>query len=114
MARSEKPGVFNMNRGPMTVQNAIAMAGGMKDTAEPRTVLVISRGPDGRMLSRTTNLTGLTAATDYLLHRGDLVYVPKTAIARADVWVDQNIRKLLMFNSWSIGLQSDLGRTNPR
>jgi protein involved in polysaccharide export with SLBB domain len=110
----EKPGVFTVNKGPMTVQNAIAMAGGLKDTAEPRTVLVTSKGPDGRLLARTTNLTMLTASTDYNLRRGDLVYVPKSAIARADVWVDQNIKKLLLFQGWSVGLQSYLGRIQPR
>jgi len=110
----EKPGVFTLNKGPMTVQYAIAMAGGLKDTAEPRTVLVTSKAPDGRILARTTNLSKLTGATDYTLQHGDLVYVPKTAIARADVWVDQNIRKLFLFTGWSIGLQTDLGRTNPR
>jgi protein involved in polysaccharide export with SLBB domain len=110
----EKPGVFTINKGPMTVQNAIAMAGGLKDTAEPKTVLVTSKGPDGRLLARTTNLTRLTSATDYNLLRGDLVYVPKSAIARADVWVDQNIKKLILFNGWSVGLQTYLGRAQPR
>jgi len=108
----EKPGIFTVNKGPLTVQTAIALAGGLKEASEPRTVLVCSKGPDGRFLARTTNLTKLTSASDYTLNRGDLVYVPKSAIARADIWVDQNIRKLLMFQGWSVGLQADLGRTS--
>jgi protein involved in polysaccharide export with SLBB domain len=106
----KRPGVFNVRR-PTTVQQAIAMAGGLKTTAEPRTVLVVSKGPDGRFLARTTDLTRLTSASDYVLVQGDLVFVPMSTIARADVWVDQNIKKILLFTGWSLGINSDLGRT---
>lgn len=106
----ERPGVFS-TKGPITVQHAIALAGGTKETAEPRTVLVVSKSPEGKFLARTTDLTHLTSDTDYVLNRNDLVYVPKSKIARADVWVDQNIRRLLLFTGWSVGVQADLGRT---
>ncbi|MFC1836672.1 polysaccharide biosynthesis/export family protein [Thermodesulfobacteriota bacterium] len=108
-----KPGVFNM-RGPTTVQEAIAMAGGTRDTAEPSSVLVITKGPGGKFLTRLTNLTHLNSNMDYMLRRNDMVYVPKSVIARADVWVDQNIRKLLLFDGWGMGLTADLGRTRTR
>lgn len=106
-----KPGVFS-TKGPISVQHAIALAGGTKETAEPRTVLVVSKAPDGRFLARTTDLTRLTSGTDYVLNRNDLVYVPMSKIARADVWVDQNIRKLLLFTGWNVGIQADLGRVS--
>jgi polysaccharide biosynthesis/export protein len=105
-----RPGVFS-TKGPISVQQAIALAGGTKETAEPRTVLIVSKGPDGRFLTRTTDLTRMSSATDFTLRRNDLVFVPKSAIARADVWVDQNIRRVLLFTGWSLGLSSDLGRT---
>jgi polysaccharide export outer membrane protein len=108
-----KPGVLNA-KGPTTVQQAIAMAGGTKDSAEPRSVLVISKGPDGRFITRTTDLSMLTSRADYYLNRNDLVYVPASLISRADQWVDQNIRKLLLFQGWSLGITSDLGRTRTR
>ncbi len=108
-----KPGVLNA-KGPTTVQQAIAMAGGTKDSAEPRSVLVISKGPDGRFITRTTDLTTLTSRADYYLNRNDLVFVPASLIARADVWVDQNVRKLLLFQGWSLGINADLGRTTSR
>jgi len=108
-----RPGVFNV-KGPLTVQHAIALAGGTKETAEPRTVLVVSRGPDGKFIARTTNLTRMTSDSDYRLNRNDLVYVPMSAIARADIWVDQNIRRLLLFQGWSLGVNADLGRTSAR
>jgi protein involved in polysaccharide export with SLBB domain len=107
------PGVHNV-KGPLTVQHAIALAGGTKDTAEPRTVLVVSRGPDGKFIARTTDLTNLSSATDYYLSQGDLVYVPKSRIARANTWVEQNITKLILFNGWTMGLQGDFGRVSTR
>lgn len=108
-----RPGVFNI-KGPITVQHAIALAGGTKETAEPRTILVVSKGPDGKFIARTTDLTKMTSASDYVLNRNDLVYVPMSTIARADVWVDQNIRKLLIFTGWNLGINADLGRTTAR
>ncbi len=108
-----RPGVF-ATRGPVTVQHAIALAGGTRETAEPKTVLVVSKGPDGRFLTRTTDLTHMSSISDFRLSRGDLVYVPRSKIARADIWVDQNIRRLLMFTGWSLGLQTDVGRSTVR
>ncbi len=106
-----RPGVF-ATRGPTTVQQAIALAGGTKPTAEPRTVLVISRGPEGKFMTRTTDLSKLTSQSDFYLNRNDLVYVPRSTIARADIWVDQNVKKLLMFTGWNLGIVTDLGRTS--
>ncbi len=106
------PGVYTATD-VVSVQQAIARAGGMTDTAEPRTVLVVSKGPGGKFITRTTNLSLLTSNKDFPLQRGDLVYVPKSQISRADTWVDQNIRQLLLFNGWSLGLSGAFGRTTP-
>lgn len=108
-----RAGVFNM-RTPMTVQQAIAMAGGLKSTAEPRTVLLLSKGPDGSVIPRTVDLTRVNASTDYQIGRDDLVYVPRSTIARANIWVDQNIKGLLMFQGWSLGLSGAYGRQSTR
>jgi polysaccharide export outer membrane protein len=108
-----RPGVYNM-RGPMTVQQAIALAGGAKSSAEPRTVLLLSKGPDGSIIPRTVDLTRMNASMDYSLGRDDLVYLPRSTIARANIWVDQNIRGLLMFQGWSLGLSGQMGRQSSR
>ncbi|MDQ7785702.1 MAG: polysaccharide biosynthesis/export family protein [Desulfomonilaceae bacterium] len=108
-----QPGVFNV-KGPITLQHALAKAGGTKDTAEPRSVLVISRMPDGKFFTRKADLTNMTSHSDFMLQRNDLVYVPKSVIARADIWVQQNISRLLLFQGWNVGLQSDLGRVTVR
>ncbi len=108
-----RPGVFNV-KGPISLQHALAQAGGTKETAEPRSVLVISRMPDGKFFTRKTDLTNMTSQTDFMLQRNDLVYVPKSTIARADIWVQQNISRLLLFQGWNVGLSSDLGRVTVR
>jgi polysaccharide export outer membrane protein len=107
------PGVYPM-RGRMTVQQAIAIAGGMRPEAEPRSVLVVSKAPNGRYITRLADMTNLSSMTDYVLGAGDMVFVPRSLISRADVWVDQNIKQLLLFNGWSWGLSSDLGRVTSR
>ncbi|MEW6112226.1 MAG: polysaccharide biosynthesis/export family protein [Thermodesulfobacteriota bacterium] len=107
------PGVYPM-RGRMTVQQAIALAGGMRPEAEPRSVLVVSKAPNGRYITRLADMTNLSSFTDYVLGAGDLVFVPRSLISRADVWVDQNIKQLLLFNGWSWGLSSDMGRVVAR
>ncbi len=106
-----RPGAFTV-RGPTSVQQALALAGGTRPTAEPRTILVVSKGPDGRFITRTTDLSKMTSASDFMLGRNDLIFVPRSAIARADLWVDQNIRQLLMFTGWSLGVSADLGRVS--
>lgn len=106
-----RPGAFTV-RGPTSVQQAIALAGGTRPTAEPRTVLVVSRAPDGKFIARTTDLSKMTSASDFMLGRNDLIFVPRSTIARADLWVDQNIRQLLMFTGWSLGVSADLGRVS--
>ncbi len=107
------PGVYPMS-GPHTVQHVIALAGGTTPEAEPRTVLVVSKAPDGKYISRTCDLTKLTSVTDFRLKGGDLVYIPRSQISRADVWVEQNIQRLLLFGPWSWGLSADLGRVTTR
>jgi len=109
----KNPGVFNV-KGPTTVQQAIALAAGTTNGAEPRSVLVVSKDPNGKFIARTTDLTRVTSDTDYYLGRDDLVYVPKSMIARANVWVEQNVSKLLLFNGWNIGLDTELGRQTSR
>lgn len=109
----EKPGVFTM-KGPTTVQQAIAMANGTKPTAEPRSVLVLNKNAKGNIIPKTVDLTRITGGTDYVLSKNDLVYVPRSLISRADIWVDQNVKQLLLFNGWSLGLGTQAGRQGTR
>ena len=50
------------------------------------------------------SIDGETTLGDIQLQPFDIVYVPKTWVANANVFVDQYIRGLLMFRGWSINL----------
>lgn len=86
-----------------TVLQAISQAGGWKDTARRDEVIVIRRGTDNRPLVIQLNLDkaidGTDTGQDIILRPFDIVYVPKSAIANVNVWMDQYIRKNIPINT---------------
>jgi protein involved in polysaccharide export with SLBB domain len=88
--------------GQLTVMRAIALAGGMKETARYTQVLVIRRNPDGPPFTSVVDLTkfidGTDKSQDITLMPYDIVFVPKSPITKVDIWVDQYIRKMLPFS----------------
>lgn len=92
----------------MTVLQSIAVAGGIKDTARMSEVLVIRRGASGKPQVFTLDLTrvrdGTDTGQDLILMPFDVVYVPKSAIANINLWIDQYVRKNLPM-SLSVGYQ---------
>ena len=87
--------------GPLTVMQAIAMAGGLKESARRTQVLVIRQNPEGPSFTAVMDLTkaidGTDKSQDISLMPYDIVYVPRSAIANVDVWVDQYVRRMLPF-----------------
>jgi len=76
---------------------AVIQAGDFLNSSDRRKVIVLRRGPDGRGMIRTVNLQrGLTSGTADLipLRRFDVVYVPKSGIANATLFVQQYFRDL--------------------
>lgn len=94
----EKPGMLSLV-GPMTILQAIASAGGLKDSAAPGDVIVIRRGENGKPVTLTIDVAsirdGKDTSQDILLKSFDIVYVPKSAIGNVNTWVDLYIRKNL-------------------
>lgn len=86
----------------MTLLQSIAVAGGMKDTALAEDVIVIRRGKDGnREIARvdvSKALSGSDPRGDFILAPYDIVYVPKTTIAKLNVWVDKYLRQNIPFS----------------
>lgn len=92
---------------------AVIAAGGALDTARTSQAVIIRRGADGKPLLRVVNL-------DKLIHTGDeaqaialrpldSIFIPKTSIAEANLWVDQYINKILPFQrgfSYTINSQN--------
>src|SRR5258705_6671938 len=82
----------------ITALQAISLAGGFSDTAQPNSVILI-RLEDGvyhgYRLELNAALSGKDLAQDVLLRPGDILHVPRSMIADADLFVDQYFRKLL-------------------
>lgn len=91
-----KPDLVPLSAG-MTVVQSISVAGGLKDSARPNEVVIIRRGPEGKPQVFTVDLTrilnGTDTGQDLALMPFDVVYVPKSAIANVNLWVDQYLRK---------------------
>lgn len=85
--------------GPITVLQAIAMAEGFKETAKLTEVILIRRRPDGRPLVLPLNLkaaiSGVDVGQDLALMPHDVVHVPRSTLASANLFVDQAIRKMI-------------------
>ena len=82
----------------LTVLEALMLAGGFNmDLANVRNVLVIRDGGDkrrGYAIDLQTELSGGDGAA-FRLQPRDIVYVPRTAIADVNLWISQNINKVV-------------------
>ena len=92
------PGVKDII-GPITIRQCIAEAGGLKETARIKEILVIRQQKGKDPLIVAVNLETINSGADFSqdisLYPYDIVYVPRSPIANADLWVKQYIRDLL-------------------
>lgn len=89
-----KPGMINLI-GPMTVLQSLSQAGGVKDTARRSEIIIIRLGFDNKPVVLLVNMEKIIDGTEtnqYIMPN-DIVYVPRSAIANVNVWVDQYLRK---------------------
>jgi polysaccharide export outer membrane protein len=89
--------------GPLTVLQAVMSAHGLKETALASEVLVLrSTGTSSPPTFIKVNLAGLMAGTggaqDLALQAQDVVLVPRSGVARLNIWVDQYLRRNLPVN----------------
>ncbi|MFP5448984.1 MAG: polysaccharide biosynthesis/export family protein [Alphaproteobacteria bacterium] len=90
------PGIYDM-QGDADALRAVIQAGGFRPTADRSKVIIIRRGADGQGMMRTADLlAGLRQpATDLVpLRRFDIVYVPRSGVANAGLFVQQYFRDL--------------------
>ena len=77
--------------GKVNALQAIFDAGGLRNDAKLSSVIIVSRGADNQPLARKVNLKkalkGKIPEEDYLLKPFDMVYVPKTNLAKADQFI---------------------------
>jgi protein involved in polysaccharide export with SLBB domain len=93
-----KPGLVPLVA-PTTLLQAVAQAGGMKETARTDEVILIRRGADNRVVTTMLNLEkaldGTDVAQDIPLIPFDILYVPRSHISNVNVWVDQYMRRMI-------------------
>ena len=98
--------------GNMTPLQAVLKAGGLKETASPENAIVIRKGNGNKPVPIAMNLEdamhGKSGTADFLLKPDDIVYVPKSAIAKADKFVNQYIENLLLFRGVSFGFSYEV------
>jgi protein involved in polysaccharide export with SLBB domain len=97
-----KPGMVPLTS-TMTVLQAVAEAGGAKDTAKTSEVVIMRRISENKFDVYAVNVNkvrdGTDMSQDLVLMPFDIVYVPRTLIANLDIFVDQYLRKLIPFNT---------------
>jgi protein involved in polysaccharide export with SLBB domain len=85
--------------GPTTVLEAVMLAGGYDPrTAETKNIVII-RQENGKRYGASYNLkaalSGEEQVQPFYLEPQDIVFVPRTRIAKVDQWIDQHINKLI-------------------
>lgn len=102
------PGVIDLN-GDADALRAIIQAGGFKSTGDATSVYIVRRGPNGQgMVRRADLLRGLQHAQADLvpLRRFDVVYVPRSGVADANLFMQQYFRDMLPIQfSYALGPQ---------
>jgi polysaccharide biosynthesis/export protein len=91
-----KPGMLPL-QGVTTVLQAIAQAGGAKESARLDEVVVIRRGAPSKPVAFRVDLkkaySGSDLAQDVKLAPFDVIFVPRSRVANVNSWMDQYIRK---------------------
>jgi len=93
-----KPGAFPLQPG-MTAVQALALAGGVTDSSDPHSTVLIRRDACGQPQASKIDLASAIKepgmGADAALMPHDVVVVPRSQIANLDLWVKQHIRDML-------------------
>jgi protein involved in polysaccharide export with SLBB domain len=90
------PGIV-LIRGKLTLTGAVFEAGGFRDTGKMKNVVLLRDAGENAIAFYRINVKEILkkGAPDIPLEPSDIVFVPKTTIAKADQFVSQYIRQLL-------------------
>ena len=106
-----KPGMQPLV-GPLTALQAVMVAEGLKDTAQPSMAMVLRRTPQGTAqvlpLDLHAAMSGQDPTADVALQPFDVIVVPRSGIADVGRWVDLYIRRTLPI---SFGFTYTIDRT---
>jgi protein involved in polysaccharide export with SLBB domain len=100
-----RPGTLPYKKG-LTPMQAVLAAGGFRDTARVDSVIVVRAAKD-QVMSRKLNLDEVVrdgAKEVLMLAPNDILFVPRTDIADANIWVRQHLTDLIpFFRGYGIG-----------
>lgn len=94
LGQIKSPGAYTITRN-MTLLHAIAAAGGLSDGAEPRSIIVLRRRNRTTLAAYKVDISSLmkkgphSRAKNPAVYAMDIVYVPKSYIASANVFLKQ-------------------------
>jgi polysaccharide export outer membrane protein len=98
----------------MTVLQAVFQAGGFKETASPENTILIRQGPNNEPIPIRIDLKnamyGQGDGVNLALLPNDIVYIPKSAIAEANKFVNQYIENLILFRGFSAGVTYQINK----
>lgn len=92
-----RSGAVQLTRG-MTVMQAVFNVGGFKNTAHLENILIVRKAhPDASVEYLIANVENVLEEghEDVLLKPFDVIYVPRTTIAKVNLFVDQYINKVI-------------------
>jgi polysaccharide biosynthesis/export protein len=102
----------------MTVLQAVFQAGGFKESASPENTILIRQGPSNEPVPIRIDLKnamyGQGDGARLVLRPNDIVYIPKSAIAEANKFVQQYIENLTMFHGFSASVTYEINRNAER
>jgi protein involved in polysaccharide export with SLBB domain len=96
-----KPGLIRSEL-PLTLERAIAEAGGVKTGAQTGDILVIRRDETGNIRAYQAALAPLPGGSDPILSSFDVVYVPQTAIGSVNEFLARYVKNLPFAASYGI------------
>lgn len=90
-----KAGMVTIN-GPTTAVQSIALAGGLKESANAKSVVIIRREGGGNVEKIYVDVSDARNGgpdSDVRVRSNDIIYVPKSTISNVNNWIDLYIRK---------------------
>jgi protein involved in polysaccharide export with SLBB domain len=101
-------------RDRMTILQAVFQAGGFNESASPENTILIRQGPNNEPVPIRIDLKnamyGQGDGADLFLRPNDILYIPKSAIAKANTFVNQYIERLILFRGFSAGVTYQLNK----
>lgn len=91
-----QPSMQRMN-GQLTLLQGVLSAGGFQSTANYRQVVLLRKGENGAYVAYQVDVANVLSkgTPDVYLRDRDIIYVPKTEIARFDEFVDQYLNQIV-------------------